>query len=59
VRVTELRFSTNSDHHAVKKHCPGVLCLDNAFALIDGHPAQRTLWGNLTPGGVSYRAAGG
>jgi len=38
VRVTELRFSTNSDHHAVKIHCRGVLCLDNAFALIEGHP---------------------
>ncbi len=24
-----------------EKHCRGVLCLDNAFALIDGHPPGR------------------
>jgi hypothetical protein len=24
----------------VKKHCKGDLCLDNAFALIEGHPSK-------------------
>jgi hypothetical protein len=38
VRVSELRFSTTLKSKAVKKHCTGVLCLDNAFALIEGHP---------------------
>ena len=29
----------HSDNHAVEKHCRERLCLDNAFALIDGHPS--------------------
>jgi hypothetical protein len=26
-----------------KKHCTGVFCLDNAFALIEGHPQVQVL----------------
>src|ERR1700737_239147 len=43
VRVSELRFSTTLRSKAVKKHCTGVLCLDNAFALIERHPRLRQI----------------
>jgi hypothetical protein len=33
----------HSDTQAVENHCSGVLCLDNAFALIEGHPRFITL----------------
>ena len=39
----ELRFSTTLKSKAVKKHCTGVLCLDNAFALIERHPRLHML----------------
>src|SRR5436309_6376518 len=43
-RVIQVRFpeswsSTFSGEKAVLTHRPGYFCLDNAFALIDGHPA--------------------
>jgi len=40
VRVSELRSFTFSDTQAVGNHCKGDLCLDNAFALIEGHPIR-------------------
>jgi len=38
VRVSELRSSTTLAITRWEEHCRGVLCLDNAFALIEGHP---------------------
>jgi hypothetical protein len=43
VRVPELRSSTTLAVTRCEKHGKGVLCLDNAFSLIEGHPAQ---WGS-------------
>src|SRR6266700_1191942 len=44
-RVIQVRFpeswsSTFSGEKAVLTHRPGYFCLDNAFALIEGHPAK-------------------
>jgi hypothetical protein len=38
VRVPELRSSTTLAVTRCEKHGKGVLCLDNAFSLIEGHP---------------------
>jgi hypothetical protein len=32
-------INLNSEDEEGFLHCAGVLCLDNAFALIEGHPA--------------------
>src|SRR5207244_8549303 len=44
-RVIQVRFpeswsSTFSGEKAVLTHRPGYFCLDNAFALIEGHPSE-------------------
>jgi len=39
VRFPESWSSTFSGEKAVLTHRPGYFCLDNAFALIEGHPA--------------------
>jgi hypothetical protein len=31
----------DSGNYAVRKHCTGILRLDNAFVLIDGHPEDQ------------------
>ena len=38
VRVPELRSSTTLAIARCEKHGKEVLCLDNAFSLIEGHP---------------------
>ena len=40
VRVPELRSSTTLAVTRCEKHGKGVLCLDNAFSLIEGHPIE-------------------
>jgi hypothetical protein len=42
VRVPELRSSTTLAVTRCEKHGKGVLCLDNAFSLIEGHPDRLT-----------------
>jgi len=39
-RVFRASVLHHSDPQAVEHHCPGVLCLDNAFALIERHPQR-------------------
>jgi hypothetical protein len=41
VRVPELRSSTTLAIARCEKHGKEVLCLDNAFSLIEGHPRYR------------------
>jgi len=43
VRVPELRSSTTLAIARCEKHGKEVLCLDNAFSLIDGHPDFKVL----------------
>ncbi len=38
VRLPELRSSTTLAVTRCEKHAKGVLCLGNAFSLIEGHP---------------------
>jgi hypothetical protein len=40
VRLPELWSSAFSGNDAVQKHCSGILRLDNAFVLIEGHPKK-------------------
>src|SRR5258708_23516645 len=48
VRVPELRSSTTLAVTRCEKRGKAVLCLDNAFSLIEGHPTDRLIavtWG--------------
>jgi hypothetical protein len=43
VRVPELRSSTTLAIARCEKHGKEVLCLDNAFSLIEGHPPLKAI----------------
>src|SRR5438132_4962694 len=59
-RVIQVRFpeswsSTFSGEKAVLTHRPGYFCLDNAFALIEGHPPGNGKGGPARPGRQTKR----
>jgi hypothetical protein len=47
MRFPESWSSTSLANKAVLAHRPRYLCLDNAFALIEGHPPEDYLWSSF------------